>query len=54
MQKGLLVSRSLNANAETCFFISGATGQIRASERAEDDECHLTLVEEEARLMIRL
>lgn len=40
-----------NANAKTCFFISGARGQISANERAKDNECHLTVVEEEVRLM---
>lgn len=39
-----------SGEAKTRFFITGAKGQISANERAMDDECHLTVVEEEVRL----
>lgn len=44
------MSRLENGKAKTHFFITGAKGQISANERAMDDECHLTAVEEEVRL----
>ncbi len=48
-----MLSRLENANAKTCFFITEVRGQISANERAQDDECHLTVVEKKDQLMTR-
>lgn len=45
------MSRLENAIVKACFFITGARGPISANERAQDDECHLTIAGEEVQPM---